>query len=82
MNTTLLPDGSASELSMFSALRARGTMRMPEDARRGDRVPGESHEPIGPNNSDLPRIDIEAAIHDPDQRHDTGPLHPVRDPAP
>jgi NADH-quinone oxidoreductase subunit J len=60
----LLPDGTASELSVFAVLRARGTIRSPESARLGDRVADEAHEPIGPNNSELPETDVEGAVHE------------------
>jgi NADH-quinone oxidoreductase subunit J len=63
----LLPDGTPSELSVSPVLRARGSVRTIDSARRGDRVPDLAHEPIGPNNSELPEIDVEAAIHDSSQ---------------
>ena len=63
----LLPDGTPSELSVFPVLRARGSVRTIESARRGDRVPDLAHEPIGPNNSELPDLDVDAAVHDSSQ---------------
>ena len=59
----LLPDGSPSELSVSPVLRARGSVRTIDSARRGDRIP-DLHEPIGPNNTELPEVDDEAATHE------------------
>ena len=60
----LLPDGTPSELSVSPVLRARGSVRTVDSARRGDRIPDLAHEPIGPNNSEMPELDDDAAIHD------------------